>query len=131
MSEPSWLTSEHLEQINERVVAEKEEPFGILKRHELESAPMRPRQLYYLEYENDIAILAVRLMMAVVWAHPFIQGNKRTGFIAADIFLDQNGWLLDIPDWTDIADEIIAAADDPSKEEGLVDLFRENLIELA
>ena len=24
--------------------------------------------------------------MAVVWAHPFQQGNKRTGFAAAEIF---------------------------------------------
>lgn len=73
--------------------------------------------------------MAVRLMMAVVWAHPFEQGNKRTGFAAAEIFLDANGWLLDIPDFEDIADLIIDAAEDDSLEVELVEIFRRNLIE--
>ena len=67
--------------------------------------------------------LSVRLMMAVAWAHPFEQGNKRTGFIAAYIFLDANGWLLDIPDFEEIAEQIKAAIDDPSLEDELADLF--------
>jgi death on curing protein len=128
-NEPDWLTAEHLEQLNLRIVTDSGEPFGVLKKHELASAPDRPRQLFHYEEVEDIAALAVRLMMAVVWAHPFEQGNKRTGFAAADIFLDANGWLLDIPDFEDIADEIIGAASDPSLEADLVELFRRNLIE--
>ncbi|HEV2596338.1 MAG TPA: type II toxin-antitoxin system death-on-curing family toxin, partial [Sphingomicrobium sp.] len=100
--------------------------------HELESAPpLRPKQFYHYEHVEDIAALAVRLMMAVVWAHPFQQGNKRTGFAAAEIFLDANGWLLDIPDFEDIAEEIIAAAEDEALETDLAELFRRNLIEIA
>lgn len=129
--EPEWLTAEHLERLNYRIVEGSGEPFGILKPHELKSAPFRPRQLYHYDSIDDIAALAVRLMMAVVWAHPFEQGNKRTGFAAAEIFLDANGWLLDIPDFEDIADEIIEAAFDQSLEEELVELFRRNLIETA
>lgn len=129
--EPQWLTHEHLEQLNHRIVEESGEPFGILKPHQLRSAPSRPRQLYYYEGEEDIAALAVRLMMAVVWAHPFEQGNKRTGFAAAVIFLDANGWLLDIPDFEEVAEQIIEAASDHSVETELVDLFRQNLIETA
>lgn len=130
-SEPDWLTAEHLEQLNLRIVADAGEPFGILKPHELASAPTRPRQLYHYEEVEDISALAVRLMMAVVWAHPFEQGNKRTGFMAAEIFLDANGWLLDIPDFEDIADLVIEAATDHTLEDDLVELFRRNLIEMA
>ena len=130
-SEPDWLTAEHLEQLNLRIVTDAGEPFGILKPHELASAPTRPRQLYHYEEVEDISALAVRLMMAVVWAHPFEQGNKRTGFMAAEIFLDANGWLLDIPDFEDIADLIIEAATDHILEDDLVELFRRNLIEMA
>lgn len=92
---------------------------------------MRPRQLFHYDDIEDIAALAVRLMMAVVWAHPFEQGNKRTGFAAAEIFLDANGWLLDIPDFEDIADLIIAAAENQALEEEIAELFRRNLIETA
>jgi death-on-curing protein len=130
-SEPEWLTAEHLEQLNYRIVTASEEPFGVLKPHQLKSAPSRPRQLYHYEEVEDLAALAVRLMMAVVWAHPFEQGNKRTGFAAADIFLDANGWLLDIPDFEDIADLIIEAAEDQGLEDELVELFRRNMIETA
>lgn len=129
--EPEWLTADHLERLNYLIVEGSGEPFGILKPHELESAPFRPKQLYHYDHVEDIAVLAVRLMMAVVWAHPFQQGNKRTGFAAAEIFLDANGWLLDIPDFEDIAQEIIAAAEDDALEADLVELFRRNLIETA
>jgi prophage maintenance system killer protein len=80
---------------------------------------------------QGIAALAVRLMMAVVWAHPFEQENKRTGFAAAEIFCDANGWILDIPDFENIAEFIIDAAEHPELEEELVELFRRNLIEAA
>ena len=129
--EPEWLTAEHLEQLNYRIVEGSEEPFGVLKPHELASAPSRPRQLFHYEDVQDIAALAVRLMMAVVWAHPFEQGNKRTGFAAAEIFCDANGWILDIPDFENIAEFIIDAAEHPELEEELVELFRRNLIEAA
>jgi death on curing protein len=130
-SEPEWLSAEHLEHLNLRIVTDTGEPFGILKPHELASAPTRPRQFYHYDGVEDLAVLAVRLMMAVVVAHPFEQGNKRTGFAAADIFLDANGWLLDIPDFEDIAELLIDAASDPSLEDDLVELFRRNMIEMA
>ena len=130
-SEPEWLTAEQLEQINLLIVTDSEEPHGVLKPHELASAPTRPRQLYHYEGVEDLAVLAVRLMMAVVSAHPFEQGNKRTGFAAAAIFLDANGWLLDVPDFEDIAELIIEAASDPSVEGDLAELFRRNMIETA
>lgn len=130
-SEPDWLTADDLERLNYRIVDDTGEPFGILKPHELASAPMRPRQLFHYDGVEDLAALAVRLMMAVVTAHPFEQGNKRTGFAAAEVFLEANGWLLDISDFEDVADEIIEAAEDASLEADLVELFGRNLIEMA
>ena len=130
-SEPDWLTADDLERLNFRIVDGSGEPFGILKPHELASAPSRPCQLFHYDGVEDLAALAVRLMMAVVTAHPFEQGNKRTGFAAAELFLEANGWLLDISDFEDVADEIIEAAEDASLEADLVELFGRNLIEMA
>lgn len=130
-SEPSWLSAEQIEELNAAIVDASGEPFGVLKPHELASVPMRPRQLYHYDEVEDVASLAVRLMMGIVRAHPFQQGNKRTGFAAAVIFLDANGWLLDIPDYEDIADDIIAAAEDVSMDDDLEEIFRRNLIETA
>lgn len=107
------------------------EPFGIIKPNELESAASRPRNLWLYDAVDDVAVLSVRLMIAVASAHAFEQGNKRTGFAAAEIFLDANGWVLDIADWTEIADQLVACIEDQSLEPELADLFRENLIEAA
>ena len=130
-TEPAWLSAEQIEELNAAIVKASGEPFGVLKPHELASAPNRPRQLYHYDNVEDVAALSVRLMMGVVRAHPFQQGNKRTGFAAAVIFLEANGWLLDIPDYDDIADDIIAAAEDQSLDEDLTEIFRLNLIETA
>ena len=130
-SEPDWLDPEQIARLNQLVVSATGEPYSVLKPNELESACFRPRKLWHYEGECDIAALAARLMMAIACAHAFEQGNKRTGFIAATIFLDANGWLLGIGDYDDVAEQIIAAIEDHSLEGALVQLFREHLVEAA
>ena len=38
--------------------------------------------------------LAAAYAFAVILNQPFVDGNKRTGFLAAYVFLDLNGWEL-------------------------------------
>ena len=130
-NEPNWLTAEHLVELNEQVVASTGEPHGILKPHELESAPYRVRALWHYENEDNLAVLAVRLLIAVAVGHPFEQGNKRTGFIAATIFLGANGWYLDVEDHISVAELIEAAVEDRDREYELVELFESRMIEMA
>jgi death-on-curing protein len=67
----------------------------VLKPDDLESASKRPASLWHYEHVEDVVVLAVRLLFAVAQSHAFIQGNKRTGFVAAVIFLEANGWIVD------------------------------------
>ena len=59
----------------------------------LASALARPRHLAECG-EPDAFTLAAAYAWGLVRNHPFIDGNKRTGFLAAYIFLDSNGWEL-------------------------------------
>lgn len=60
----------------------------------LESALNRPLQK--LQYaEPDIFELAAAYLFGIVKNHPFIDGNKRTGYLAADVFLALNGWSVE------------------------------------
>ncbi len=69
----------------------------------LESALARP--VNYWHYgETDAVVLAVTLMVGIGQNHPFLQGNKRCAFAAADYFLYLNGYDLNIPDTIDLAD---------------------------
>ncbi|MGC8503844.1 MAG: type II toxin-antitoxin system death-on-curing family toxin [Acidithiobacillus sp.] len=56
----------------------------------LEAALFRPQTGYY----DDIVAEAAALMESLANNHPFVDGNKRIAFAAADVFLRINGWRL-------------------------------------
>ena len=56
----------------------------------LEAALFRPQTGYY----DDIVAEAAALMESLAINHPFVDGNKRIAFAAADVFLRINGWHL-------------------------------------
>jgi death-on-curing protein len=56
----------------------------------LEAALFRPQTGYY----DDIVAEAAALMESLAINHPFVDGNKRIAFAAADVFLRINGWRL-------------------------------------
>ena len=60
----------------------------------LEFALIRP--LPKIQYaEPDIFELAAAYLFGIVKNHPFIDGNKRTGYLAADVFLTLNDWSVE------------------------------------
>ena len=56
----------------------------------LEAALFRPQTGYY----EDIVAEAAALLESLAINHPFVDGNKRIAFAAADVFLRINGWRL-------------------------------------
>lgn len=97
-SEPRWLTPAEVIELNKAAVAATGEPFAVLNSGLLESACDRPRNLFLYEGEQDMAVLATRLLMGIARNHAFGQGNKRAAFAAADAFLYLNGYDLALPD---------------------------------
>ena len=57
----------------------------------LESALARPQNLHAYG-EGDTVALASAYAFGIVRNHPFIDGNKRIGFITAVLFLEANGY---------------------------------------
>ncbi|NQW85300.1 MAG: type II toxin-antitoxin system death-on-curing family toxin [Alcaligenaceae bacterium] len=57
----------------------------------LEAALFRPQTGYY----SDIIAEAAALLESLAINHPFLDGNKRIAFAAADVFLRINGWCLE------------------------------------
>lgn len=56
----------------------------------LESALARPQNLH-ADGEGDAAALAAAYAFGIIRNHPFVDGNKRIGFITAAVFLEANG----------------------------------------
>jgi len=90
MTEPKWVTSAEVARINEKETALTDEPFGILKPGELDSACDRARN-HHTYGETDLHRLAATYAEGVAQNHPFEQGNKRSAFTAAAYFLAKNG----------------------------------------
>ncbi|QQS40594.1 MAG: type II toxin-antitoxin system death-on-curing family toxin [Acidobacteriota bacterium] len=63
----------------------------------LESALARPRNREAYE-GSDVFGLAAAYAYGIIRNHPFIDGNKRVGFLCAFVFLSLNGFELDAPE---------------------------------
>ncbi|WP_414692448.1 Fic family protein [Phenylobacterium sp.] len=109
------------------MVADTGEPHSLLKPGELEAACAHPINQWHYGGERSPSVLAVGLMVAVGRAHPFVQGNKRTAFAAAQLLLYANDFFLDVPDIEFIADELRRAMTGETPEYILVVLFEEFL----
>lgn len=63
----------------------------------LESALARPRNAASYG-QPDVADLAASYAYGLAKNHPFIDGNKRTAFVALELFLELNGYSLEADD---------------------------------
>ena len=74
-------------------------PAGLRDRGGLEAAAARPQMTFGGEdLYPDAAAKAAALMHSLLMNHPFLDGNKRVGAMAAELFLAVNGYELDVPD---------------------------------
>lgn len=95
--EPVWLQSQVLIAVHHKVLAEHGGVDGVRDEHLLESALARPRQLNAYG-DPDLFALAAAYAFGIARNHPFIDGNKRTAFMAAYIFLSRNGYDPRMPE---------------------------------
>jgi death-on-curing protein len=70
---------------------------GIRDEGLLESALHRPRHLLACG-APDLFDLAAAYALGIVNNHPFLDGNKRAGFMAAALFLEYNGETFQAPE---------------------------------
>lgn len=90
MNAPVWLRREAVLATHERLLSEFGGASGVRDEGLLDSALARPENLIAYEHPT-IFELAAAYAFGIVKNHPFIDGNKRTGFTSAIIFLERNG----------------------------------------
>lgn len=99
MTQPDWIwiDSAVLLAVHDEQLAEHGGGAGMRDRGLFESAVIRPRQLAHYG-EPDAADLAAAYALGISRNHPFVDGNKRTAFVAAELFLALNGVQLHADD---------------------------------
>ena len=95
--EPCWLTREAVLAIHAQLLARFGGSAGIREDNMLESALAKPRQLHAYGQPN-VYEMAAAYAFGIVKNHPFVDGNKRAGFVAAYTFLGINGFDFTAPE---------------------------------
>lgn len=116
MNEPDWIGREVILAMQEELLGRFGGLPGIRDEGLLESAISRPRQL--AAYETPTVFeLAAAYAAGIVRNHPFLDGNKRAGFMAAYTFLGINGWELNAPEQEVVLQTLGLAAGEVSEAE--------------
>jgi death-on-curing protein len=85
-----WLDAAVLRAVHEEQLAEHGGAQGLRDVGLLESALARPLNLA-ADGAPDVADLAAAYGVGLAKNHPFVDGNKRTAFVAVELFLALNG----------------------------------------
>lgn len=93
MKEPAWITREECLAIHEMMLAQHGGLAGVRDEGLLESALSKPKNLFAYAKPTH-AEMAASYAAGIIINHPFLDGNKRTGFMVAAVFLEVNGYEL-------------------------------------
>lgn len=107
--EPVWVLPDIIFSVHEKQIAEHGGLSGLRDKNLLESALAKPQQLY--NYGTpDLYDLAASYAIGIAKNHLFLDGNKRTAFLACYIFLRINGIAFQAPE-IDVVQKMLTLAD--------------------
>ena len=120
-----WIDPRAIIAIHDEQLAEHGGGAGVRDAGLLASALARPANLAAYE-KPDAAALAASYAVGLAKNHPFVDGNKRTAFVALELFLSLNGFDL-IANDVDCVTTMLAVASSEIDEATLADWIRRNI----
>ena len=120
-----WLDGALIHAVHDEQLAEHGGGSGVRDVNLLESALARPEQLAHYG-APDAADLAASYGFGISRNHPFVDGNKRTAFVAVELFLALNGFELTASD-ADCVVNMLNLAAGKLPEAAFVEWIRQNL----
>jgi len=125
--EPVWLDATIALAVHDRQLAEHGGRQGVRDPALLESALARPVNRWGYG-DDDRCALAAAYAFGIARNHPFVDGNKRTAWVFARLFLALNGLALRFAPEDAIRAMLALAAGELGEEE-LARWFRERMVE--
>ena len=126
MKRPTWIEEEDVLALHERLLALHGGAPGIRDRGLLQSALARPRQHFAYDAQPNLINLAAVYTVGIVKNHPFLDGNKRTGFVVGVMFLELNGYRF-IASEEEAAQAVLSVAAGKMREEAYTAFLRANV----
>ena len=125
MTEPLWIEEQDALALHDRLLALHGGAAGVRDDALLQSALARPQQIQAYADAPDLLDWAAAYTAGIVRNHPFIDGNKRTGFVVGILFLELNGYRFTASE-ADAAQAVLELAAGTLDETGYTNFLRAN-----
>lgn len=125
-AEPVWIEDIDALTLHDRLLSIHGGPAGLRDEGLLRSALARARQLAAYGDQADAIDMAATYTAGIVKNHPFVDGDKRTGFLIGVLFLELNGCRFTATE-TAAAEAVLALAAGNIDETGYAYFLRENV----
>ena len=126
MRKPIWIDERDALALHGRLLALHGGAAGLRDEGLLKSALARPQQHFAYAESTDIIDMAAAYTAGIVRNHPFIDGNKRTGFVVGVLFLELNGYRFTASE-EDAAQAVLGLAAGTIDETGYSSFLRGNV----
>lgn len=123
MKEPVWIDERDALTLHDRLLALHGGAVGLRDDGLLKSALARPQQHFAYAESPDIVDMAAAYTGGIVRNHPFVDGNKRTGFVVGVLFLELNGYRFNASE-EDAAQMVLELASGNLDEAGYIAFLR-------
>jgi death on curing protein len=125
-AEPIWIEEIDVLTLHDRLLVFHGGAAGVRDDGLLKSALARARQLFADGDRVDLIDMASAYTAGIVKNRPFLDGDKRTGFIGGILFLELNGYRFTATEAA-AAEAVLALAAGGSDEAGYTAFLRENV----
>jgi death on curing protein len=110
VKEPAWIAREECLAIHDMMLAQHGGLAGMRDEGLLESALAKPRNRFGYDASATLAEMAASYAAGIILNHPFLDGNKRTGFMVAVTFLEVNGHIFNASEESVVQNTLCLAA---------------------
>lgn len=115
MKNPIWIDAADVHAFHQGMLAMFGGLAGVRDEGLLDSALNRPQHLFAYG-KTTLFDLAAAYALGIIKNHPFLDGNKRAGFMAAALFLEVNGLRFDAPEEEVVLQTLALAAGELDQE---------------
>ncbi len=130
MKTPIWIDERDALALHGRLLSLHGGATGLRDAGLMKSALARPQQHFAYAASPNIIDLGALYTVGIVRNHPFVDGNKRTGFVVGILFLELNGYFFTASE-EDAAHAVLELAAGTLDDAGFGAFLRANAQELT
>jgi len=127
VKEPIWVDERDARTLHAKLLSLHGGAGGLRDAGLLASALPRPKQQLAYADTPDLIAMAAAYTAAIVKNHPFVDGNKRVGFVVGVLFLEINGYSFKASE-EKAAQAVIALAAGELDEHGYAQFLEQNVV---